>query len=256
MPAIAHAACAEQVWNELQLEQPVAAPAWRLWVYDEPAVVLGCSQRRLMADARDDTDVRLLLRGSGGGAVLTGPWMIGLSVALPVAHPLASRGLMAGYRWLGELLAELLREQAGIAATALPPEAVRRRAPAGPLQWACFGGLSPWEVVVDGRKIAGLAQVQRRHGVLLVAGLLLDRPDWALLCTTLRQPCAQAVALAQGTTSWCEEGGPPLSHAALAALLEQRLRRALVPLHEGEKAPSPSHSPSRSPSHPFVPAPA
>jgi lipoate-protein ligase A len=237
------AACAEQVWNERQLAQPVDTPAWRVWLYDEPAVVLGCSQRRLMGEARDDIDVRLLLRGSGGGAVLVGPWMISLSVVLPVTHPFASGGLMASYRWLGELLAGLLREQAGLAAVALPPDTVRL-APASPaLQWACFGSLSPWEVVVDGRKIAGLAQVRRRHGVLLVAGLLLDRPDWPLLCAALRRSSAEAAALVHRTTSWAEQGGPPISHDALAALLGHRLSRALVPRHHGERAPSHSSVP-------------
>lgn len=218
--------------------QPVAAPAWRVWVYDEPAVVLGCSQRRLLGNARDDIDVSVLLRGSGGGAVLTGPWMLGMSVALPPTHAFASNGLVASYQWLGELLAELLRELAGVAAIALPPEAVRLVGPKDSLQWACFGGLSPWEVVVEGRKIAGLAQVRRRQGVLIVAGLLLDRPDWGLLCATLRRPAAEATALAQCTTSWAEEGAPPIAHAALAAVLEQRLHRALVSHHEDERVSS------------------
>ncbi|MDR9892950.1 hypothetical protein O7047_22380, partial [Pseudenterobacter timonensis] len=81
--------------------------------------------------------------------------MLSLSVVLPNDHPLAAVGLVESYRWLGQLIA------AELGALCIPAEAL---APAalppsdGQLHWACFGGLSPWEVVVAGRKIAGLAQ--------------------------------------------------------------------------------------------------
>ena len=239
-------ACAEQVWNERQLAEPVRAPAWRIWTYREPAIVLGCSQRRLLAAARDDTDIALLLRGSGGGAVLAGPWMLGLSVALPAHHALAVTGVVASYRWLGELLATLLRD-AGMAARALPAEAARARAPPASLTWACFGGLSPWEVVAGDRKIAGLAQVRRRHGVLWVGGLLLDTPDWPLLCQPLGYEAEMEAALASVTTSWTQECGARPETKVVAATLEAQLRAALQePVRSVLAcAPSTHSSPSR-----------
>lgn len=222
-------ACAEQVWNERQLAQPVLVPAWRLWAYPRPAVVLGCSQRRLLAQAREDQGLAVLLRGSGGGAVLVGPWMLGLSVALPAQHPLVAPGLLASYRWLGELLASVLQD-AGVEARALPPEEARGAAPAGALDWACFAGLSPWELVAaDGRKIAGLAQVRRRHGVLLVGGVLLTTPDWPLLCAVLGQAPEQAQALRLRTTCWAEQASAAPSSVELARTLDSRLARVLRP---------------------------
>jgi lipoate-protein ligase A len=221
-------ACAEQVWNEEQLAQPVCKPAWRLWHYREPAIVLGCSQRQLLATVSDEGDIEVLLRGSGGGAVLTGPWMLGLSVVLPPGHALLGTGLVASYRWLGELIADTLRD-AHIPALALPPDVVPLAVEDRGLRWACFGGLSPWEVVAAGRKIAGLSQVRRRHGVLLAAGVLLDAPDWPLLCAVLHQHPCNATALAQRTTSWAEEGGSPSAVPWLALNLEERLQRLLHP---------------------------
>lgn len=233
-------ACAEQDWNEQALAQPVREPAWRAWVYRECAIVLGCSQRKLLAGAHGNAGVELLLRRSGGGAVLVGPWMLGLSVVLPGAHALVGGGMVASYRWLGELLADVLRD-AGVAAQALPPDAARAAAAARmlpTLQWACFGALSPWEVVASGRKIAGLAQVRRRHGVLLVGGLLLDAPDWPVLCAGLDQPAGDALALARCTTSWAEQGGPVPTPAVLAQTLEARWRELLGP-DAGERSISP-----------------
>eukprot|EP01034_Spumella_vulgaris_P044296 gene44296-55086_t len=50
------------------------------------------------------------------------------------------------------------------------PVNIYSQAGRGHLGWACYGGYSPWEVVVGRRKLVGLAQVRRRGGVLLVAG--------------------------------------------------------------------------------------
>ena len=52
-----------------------------------------------------------------------------------------------------------------------------------PLPWACFGALSPWELVdSDRRKLSGLAQQRRTTGIALVSGTLLWRPPWSMLC--------------------------------------------------------------------------
>ncbi|QNP60517.1 lipoate--protein ligase family protein [Paenacidovorax monticola] len=217
----------EQLWNEQQLAQPVAVPGFRLWRYREPAIVLGCSQRRLLAQA--DARMPVLLRQSGGGAVLTGPWMLGLSVALPPDHPLARQGLVASYRWLGEALAQVLR-QGGVDAQALAPEALRAMPAAQhtAVDWACFGGLSPWEVLAGGRKIAGLAQVRRASGVLLVGGVLLQPSPWRLMCEALGCAAADARTLADTTIS-AGEAVPHFDGHAYALRLERVLAATLEP---------------------------
>lgn len=221
-------ACTEQVWNEACLDSPVQAPVWRLWRYRAPALVLGCSQRRLLGKvAAAESDLEVLQRGSGGGAVLAGPWMLGLSVVLPASHRLVQGGPVPSYRWLGERLTGVL-QGGGIAARALVPGEAKRDAEEGTVpEWACFAGLSPWEVVVGRRKIVGLAQVRRCQGVLLVAGLLLDAPDWPLLCRALARPLDEAERLAALTTSWAEETGQPAVLPALAAAIDRSLLEAL-----------------------------
>lgn len=218
-------AVCEQLWNEAQLQQQVTAPAYRLWRYREPVVVLGCSQRRLLAEADSHTGLKVLLRESGGGAVLTGPWMLGLSVALPSDHPLVSTSPVGSYRWLGECIAQTLK-CGGVSAHAVAPQDLRVRVaagvPAGP-DWACFGGLSPWEVLSSGRKVAGLAQVRRSRGVLLVGGVLLDRSPWSLLCETLGRPSHEAQQLSDTTTHGRAAGGSAFDREGF----EQGLERAL-----------------------------
>jgi lipoate---protein ligase len=233
----------EQLWNAGQLALPVTEPRLRLWTYRAPGVVLGCSQTALR-ERVDATRARtyalagsLVQRGSGGGAVLTGPWMVSASIVLPPDHALAGPGTVSSYRWLGALHAGLLRD-AGIGAYAIPPEEVRLRLGEADarLKWACYGGLSPWEVVVGARKIVGLAQMRKRTGVLITSGTLIAPPDWALLCDALGQSDGDAERLAECTTSYAEQLGTPV----MAEVLAERLHHMLTDVL-GEASHEASH---------------
>ncbi len=223
---------AEQAWNQQQLATPVTQADFRLWHYRAPAVVLGCSQRGLVSEAQSvqRAGLDLVQRHAGGGAVLVGPWMLSASIVLPASHPLVTASAVQSYRWLGELFVSVL-SGTGIATEALAPEAAKasqQRHANSELGWACFAGLSPWEVVVDQRKIVGLAQVRRRTGNLLVAGLLLDRPEWPLLCQAMGKPVEQASALERCTTSYAEQAGRVIATTDLATALDAALRDALA----------------------------
>ncbi|MFZ2650058.1 MAG: ligase [Burkholderiaceae bacterium] len=186
------------------------APDCRVWTYARPALVLGCSQRRLRSEVEPRLAGRadLVERDSGGGAVLAGPWLVSACVVLAHAHPWVGAGLIDSYRRIAQLHVAALHEF-GVAARALPPGELPRAADSGAsrrVDWACFGALSPWEVIdAQGRKLVGLAQRRRRTGVLLVAGTLIGATDWALLCDAMGYPedesmlrqrtvCAEAIA--------------------------------------------------------------
>ncbi len=221
----------EQHWNTTQLLQPVQQPLWRIWTYEAPAVVLGCAQNTWYDDVirRAPHGVACVKREAGGGVVLTGPWMVSASVVLPVDHPWVRGGLIDSYRALGELHA-LVLQQHGITAQALTTQdvaAARQGRHANAPAWACFGGLSHGEVVdAEGRKLVGLAQRRRRNGVLLVAGTLVSKVPWALLCTALGHP-QDAALLAGCTVSMEELLGHPCASATVVAQLDQQLRSAL-----------------------------
>lgn len=223
----------EQAWNRQVLNETVSAPVLRLWRYDRPSLVLGCSQRNAVTPSQVDerAGIPATVRQAGGGAVLAGPWMLSASVALPNAHPLVTRNLVESYRWIGELYAQVLRN-AGIAAHALPAEeasALQQRSLDAGLGWACFGGFSPWEVVAGGRKIVGLAQVRKRTGALFVAGLLVENPDWPLLCQAMDKPPTYTAGLRAATTSCAEELGRALSPDEFATPLFRTLLEAIAP---------------------------
>lgn len=194
--------------------------------------MLGCSQRSLHDTIRQRLDgrVELVERESGGGAVLTGPWLVSASVVLPHGHPWVRDGLVDSYRQLGLLHVAVLKEF-GVSARALPPQELPRAKEAGSIKvanWACFGSLSPWEVVdAQGRKLVGLAQRRRQSGVLLVAGTLIGRADWPLLCNGMGHPDDERV-LRERTVSVEEIIGRQISAERFAANLGRALETALV----------------------------
>jgi lipoate-protein ligase A len=147
-------------------------------------VVLGSAQRELWTNST----LPVRVRSSGGGAVLSGPWLVRAAVVLPRSHALVQHGPAAAARWYGEIHCRWLHAQ-GIGAAALYRGATIDH-------WACFAGRTGGEVVVGDRKIVGIAQAWRGQTILLSAGTLIAPAPWALLCDSLRRSPDAAAALA------------------------------------------------------------
>jgi lipoate-protein ligase A len=192
-----------------------------------PGLVLG----RLPHDPRLDPDaaaragVRVVRRGSGGGPVLWDAGLLSLDVVLPRGHPLAPDDVVAAYRWLGEAIAAALRTlgvgDVEVIAVQAAREARRRQGPAAD---ACFGGLSPHEVLAAGRKVVGLSQARRRQGALLQAGLLMHL-DARLLARLLGRDDGFAEGLA-ATAAGLDELAPGVDAAAVVAAVDAAVAAA------------------------------
>jgi lipoate-protein ligase A len=205
---------------------PVKAPAFRTWIYQRPAIVLGCAQRSLRTtiEKRTAGTIDIIDRDSGGGAVLAGPWLVSVSVALPHRHPLLGKNLGDSYRGLAQLHLSAIKNF-GVAARAwFPSELIMVSALGDPaLDWACFGRLSPWEVIsTGGQKLVGLAQKRNQNGVLLVGGTLIKCVNWKLLCDAMA--CRDHLnALTRRTISVEEILGAAIDATEFSNELTQRL---------------------------------
>ena len=184
------------------------SPVLRWYVTPQPALVLGVGQPRDDFDAAacQRAGLPIVRRSSGGTAVLADDGLLNLDIALPAAHPLGHRDVVRAYAWLGTALARALRHLDWAACVVRPEEARRDtaalRADERPgttaLRRTCFGGRSPYEVLVAGRKVVGLCQVRRRAGTLYQVGILLgfDAARLAgLLCGTAAERTAGATRL-------------------------------------------------------------
>lgn len=175
-------ALSEAMLNELP---QTGRPAWRWYIPSEPALVLGNGQQpsAISATAARDAEVHAYRRTSGGAAVLVNADLLSLDVALPATHALATTDVVRAYEWMGELWEDALHALGLAKARALPTEEQRAVPPLAkddPLRLACFGTLSPWEVVVGKRKLVGLCQLRRRPGALYQVGVNLRFKSKAL----------------------------------------------------------------------------
>lgn len=160
-------------------------PATLYWSMAEPAgLVLGFSQKDEVLNQVAVAKYQLPIyhRRAGGTAVLVGPHLLSLDVVLPAGHPLILPDVVESYRWFGEAWVETLL-QLGIETRIVPVQEARAqrlllkqadtRERESLLYRACYGTLSPYEVVAGQRKVVGLDMIRRGVGTLLQAGLLL-----------------------------------------------------------------------------------
>ncbi len=160
-------------------------PATFYWSQAEPAgLVLGFAQKHtILNPALAAQQFPIYHRRAGGTAVLVGPDLLSLDVMLPAEHPLILPDIVESYCWLGTLWVETLGHL-GVEARIVSPQEVhaqrdmlkreQTRERESILTRACFGSLSPYEVVAgQQRKVVGLDMIRRRAGSLLQAGVLL-----------------------------------------------------------------------------------
>ncbi len=155
------------------------------WSIAEPAgLVLGYSQKHEILNPAALADLRIPIyhRRAGGTAVLVGAHLLSLDVALPADSPLVLSDIVESYRWLGETWVAALARLDIQTRTVTVQEARKQQAllkqsdtreHESLLRRACYGSLSPYEVVVGQRKVVGLDMIRRRAGSLLQAGILL-----------------------------------------------------------------------------------
>lgn len=160
-------------------------PATLYWSMAQPAgLVLGFSQKNTAINpvALAAGSFPIYHRRAGGTAVLVGQTLLCLDVILPADHPLHLADLVESYRWFGEAWVETLAQLGIQTRIVLPAEAHAQRALRKQpdtmlyellMNRACYGTLSPYEVVVGKRKVVGFDMIRRRAGSLLQAGVLL-----------------------------------------------------------------------------------
>ena len=189
----------QRVISEL-LQAGVRQPRILLWQYDKPAIIMGCSQRPDESQLRRAAQhgLPIMRRGSGGGAVLAGPWMLSVTLFIPADHPVGKLDIIKIFNWFEQLWTKAL-VASGVTCKGVDKPLIERSKETSKregVEWACYASLSHGEVVsLDGRKLVGLAQIRKRKAVALVSGLHLKPCDWQALCHVVVDDRDQAAVL-------------------------------------------------------------
>lgn len=208
-------------------------PAYLAWVdYLTPAVIYGrrggnTPERQVRAQ---DSNHQLLVRRSGGGAVLAGPWLLGFHLWIPQAHRATKLSAVQCMREVGTRVAQVLRTLNESITLASAEDMVRitERIQAASLQWNCFAGLSHGELLdTTGRKCLGLSQARVATGALISGGLLTHATPWALL-DFIHHGGDSAQSFAPSLTQSLVSDGITVVHAQQRDVFKHRLALSLA----------------------------
>jgi len=165
-------------WNmaldEALLESAEAhgQPVLRFYGWSEPAATFGYFQK--FAEVAAWTSLRPLVRRPTGGGVVPHDRDWTYSLIFPPSHPWFALRAEESYRqaheWVSQSLAAL-RVSARLADCCVKE-----------LPGQCFAGAEKFDVLADGRKIAGAAQKRNKFGLLIQGSLqpaaAWPRADW------------------------------------------------------------------------------
>jgi lipoate-protein ligase A len=211
-----------------------ASPALRIYSWKRPTLSLGAHQSAADVDlhACRRLGVDLVRRPTGGGAVLH-HHEVTYAVTGRLGEDPFPRSVVAVYEVIAEALVAAMARLGVIAEASRA--AVGGRAPAH-----CFGAPSSRELVAQGRKLAGSAQLRRREAFLQHGSILMDF-DGALLGEILPaskgSPDPATLREKAGRVVTCQE-----VEGALAASFAERLARDL---ERTEEDPSESEEAAR-----------
>jgi lipoate-protein ligase A len=155
-------------------ENGLAPPTVRLYGWQTPTLSIGKNQnidKEINLNRCRDLGIPVIRRPTGGKAILHGN-EITYAIAAPAKHSKFMGGIGDSLKTIGRALIYGL-EELNISGSTLnegdyssPPE--NKNSP------ACFASLNKFEILVDGKKLAGSAQKRTRKAFLQHGSILID----------------------------------------------------------------------------------
>lgn len=213
-----------------------ARPAVCFERWESTGLILGASQRGSDVDAGvcRQRGVEVARRLAGGLAVYASPEYLSVTIVAPAGHRLVRGDILAAYHRLGAPIVDAL-VTLGLDASLLPLARARAERSARPPSSLCYGGLSPYEVMIGSRKLVGVAQVRRFGAVAYVGGLyrtLDTAAHVSCLAGDVETRANEAQLLARATVDLRALGAAALFEhipGAIATAFSARCEQRLVP---------------------------
>lgn len=223
----------------IQVGEGLSPPTVRFYGWTRPTLSLGYFQRARRDVDEDEIRRRgyaLVRRMTGGRAVLHDRELT-YSIIVPADHDLAKASVSESYRLISRGLREGFRALGLVAEIVSLDDEHEREKFKSPGSAACFDSPSRHELVVEGRKIAGSAQV-RAHGGMLQHGslpLVLSADDLfaVLRFGTPEEKAAMREAFVQRAVGISELMGGTVTYTqasrAFACGMDSGLMATLIP---------------------------
>lgn len=151
-------------------------PTIRFYGWNPAALSLGYFQKvneEINLDKVQEHQLGLVRRLTGGRAVLHDQELT-YSVIVSEDHPLMPKTVSEAYRVISQGLLEGFKELGLDAYFAIPQTEEERAKLKNPRSAICFDAPSWYELVVEGKKIAGSAQTRQRGVILQHGSILID----------------------------------------------------------------------------------
>ncbi len=166
----------ERLLSELE---PDGSPILHLYRWNGPCATYGYfidPSKHLNLDKIQKHRLTLARRPTGGGIVFH-IWDLAFSFLMPANHPRFSKVTLENYRFVNEVVKETMRDYLHIRD---PIELIPQDSEHGSNHF-CMAKPTIYDVVYQGRKIAGAAQRRRKNGYLHQGTISLALPQVELL---------------------------------------------------------------------------
>jgi lipoate-protein ligase A len=164
-------------WELLEALRPDSDPILHLYEWEKPSATYGYfvqPEEFLSLEGVKKRGVDIARRPTGGGIVFH-IWDFAFSVLIPADHPRYSRETLENYRFINDAVLESVKtfltapEQLQL----IPQD---ERALDLKCQRFCMAQPTQYDVVLEGRKVAGAAQRKRKGGFLHQGTIALTMP--------------------------------------------------------------------------------
>ena len=194
-------------------------PILHLYAWQRPSVTFGHfinPEKVLNLQEAEKRGVDLARRPTGGGVVFH-LWDLAFSVLIPAKSSLYSANTLENYQLINRVVQNIAKEWLGDCE--LTPEDATVQTPE--CTYFCMARPTKYDVILEGKKIAGAAQRKTKEGFLHQGTIALQRPDEEMLAALLPSPDVRK-AMLQVTCPLLTQGGDlEIARQRLSELLKQ-----------------------------------
>ncbi len=167
-------------------------PILHLYGWEKPSLTFGHfirPEKVLNVEEAKRAGLDWSRRPTGGGVVFH-LWDLAFSVLVPASCPLFSENTLENYALVNGVVQEAVAGFLEVETTLTPIDAPAQDAQCSSF---CMARPTKYDVVFEGKKIAGAAQRKTKDGFLHQGTISLVPPDWTLLSKLLNRPVLQAM---------------------------------------------------------------